>query len=59
MPRSMSAPIKTEGGTYAAPTLTIYGNVTDLTASGSGAVAEGASPGNPGQCTPQGTRKPC
>ena len=59
MPSSKSVPIITDTGTYSAPTLTIYGDVRSLTASGSGAVAEGASPGNPGVCTPQATRKPC
>lgn len=59
MPSTKSAFLKTMTGTYAPPTLTIYGEVGYLTASGTGTPAEGSSPGNPGQCTPQTDRNRC
>ena len=42
---------------YSAPKLTVYGNVTTLTASGSGTMGES---GSPGSCSPPNlTKKPC
>lgn len=41
---------------YNPPTLTVYGHVTKLTASGTGTVAEN---GNQPNCSTSSTRKPC
>lgn len=42
---------------YAAPTLKVYGNVTVLTAAGTGSVAENTT--GPSACSNTATRRPC
>ena len=44
-------------GTYVAPTLRVYGDVTALTASGTGAQPENST--GPGACSNTSSRRPC
>lgn len=44
-------------GSYAAPTLKVYGDVKVLTAAGTGSITENAT--GPGACSNTATRRPC